>query len=86
MFSKSPIKRIGRNRFLRNVLIALGNAKSHNSVSYIKRNLKDESPIVRGAAVWAINQILKDNELNILRKNILPFENDVTVRDEWIRN
>jgi len=86
MFSKSPIKRIGRNRFLRNVLIALGNAKSHNSVSYIKRNLKDESPIVRGAAVWAINQILKDNELNILRKNILPFENDATVRDEWIRN
>ena len=86
MFSKSPIKRIGRNRFLRNVLIALGNAKSHSSVSYIKRNLKDESPIVRGAAVWAINQILKDNELNILRKNILPFENDVSVRDEWIRN
>jgi epoxyqueuosine reductase len=86
MFSKSPIKRIGRNRFLRNVLIALGNAKSNSSVSYIKRNLKDESPIVRGAAVWAINQILKDNELNILRKNILPFENDVTVRDEWIRN
>ena len=86
MFSKSPIKRIGRNRFLRNVLIALGNSKSHSSVSYIKRNLKDESPIVRGAAVWAIHQILKDNELNILKKNILPFENDKTVRDEWICN
>ena len=86
MFSKSPIKRIGRNRFLRNVLIALGNSKSNSSITYIKRNLKDESPIVRGAAVWAINQILKDNELNILKKNILPFENDATVRDEWIRN
>ena len=84
MFSRSPIKRIGRNRFLRNVLIALGNSKSDSSISYIKRNLQDQSPIVRGAAVWAITQILKKSELNILKKTILPLEKDITVRNEWI--
>ena len=68
MFSKSPIKRIGRNRFMRNVLIALGNSKSRNSLPYIKRNLNDDSPIVRGAAIWAIHQILKDKEFKIRKE------------------
>ena len=82
-FSKSPIKRIGRNRFVRNVLIAIGNSKSRDSLPFIKINLKDESPIVRGAAVWAINQILKGEELDLIKRKNLPSENDTSVRNEW---
>ena len=82
MFSKSPIKRIGRDRFLRNVLIALGNSKSKSAAHYIKRNLGDKSPIVRGAAVWAINQILKGEEINMIKNNFLPFEQDINVINE----
>ena len=83
-FSKSPIKRIGRNRFVRNVLIAIGNSKSRDSLPFIKINLKDESPIVRGAAVWAINQILKGEELDLIKRKNLPSENDTSVRNEWV--
>lgn len=83
-FSKSPIKRIGRNRFVRNVLIAIGNSKSKDSLPFIKINLKDESPIVRGAAVWAINQILKGEELDLIKRKNLPSENDTSVRNEWV--
>jgi len=86
MFSKSPIKRIGRNRFLRNVLIALGNSKSKSAAHYIKRNLGDKSPIVRGAAVWAINQILKGEEINMIKNNFLPLEQDINVINEWNYN
>lgn len=86
MFSKSPIKRIGRDRFLRNVLIALGNSKSKSAAHYIKRNLGDKSPIVRGAAVWAINQILKGEEINMIKNNFLPFEQDINVINEWNYN
>jgi epoxyqueuosine reductase len=83
-FSKSPIKRIGRNRFVRNVLIAIGNSKSRDSLPFIKINLKDDSPIVRGAAVWAINQILKGEELDLVKRKNLPSENDTSVRNEWV--
>ena len=86
MFSKSPIKRIGRDRFLRNVLIALGNSKSKSAAHYIKRNLDDKSPIVRGAAVWAINQILKGEEINMIKNNFLPLEQDINVINEWDHN
>ena len=86
MFSKSPIKRIGRDRFLRNVLIALGNSKSKSAAHYIKRNLGDKPPIVRGAAVWAINQILKGEEINMIKNNFLPLEQDINVINEWNYN
>ena len=83
MFSGSPIKRIGRNRFLRNVLIAIGNAKSKKSLPYIKKHLQDESSIVRGAAGWAIQQILKGNKLKAVKEKVLATEKDLDVRAEW---
>ena len=83
MFSGSPIKRIGRNRFLCNVLIAIGNAKSKKSLPYIKNHLQDESSIVRGAAGWAIHQILKGNKLKAVKEKVLATEKDLDVRAEW---
>ena len=84
MFSKSPIKRIGRNRFLRNVLIAIGNAKLEDAKDHLNKNIFDESPIVRGAAIWALNQITEGEELNKIKKQSLSIEKDPDVIKEWI--
>ena len=57
LFAKSAVKRIGRARFLRNVLIAIGNAGDASLVPEAERLLDDASPIVRGAAVWALGRL-----------------------------
>lgn len=54
LFSKSPVKRIGRNRFVRNVLYAIGNSGDINLLDAAKQNLTDEDPVVRDAAEWAV--------------------------------
>jgi epoxyqueuosine reductase len=53
-FSGSPVKRIGRDRFIRNVLIAIGNSGDRALTPVAGRHLDDPSPLVRGAAVWAL--------------------------------
>src|SRR5206468_11588197 len=57
-FAGTAVKRIGRNRFLRNVLIAIGNAPAPQAVfvERVRHCLDDASPLVRGAAVWALGQ------------------------------
>ena len=84
MFSKSPIKRIGRDRFLRNVLIAIGNAKLKDAKDQISKNIFDKSPIVRGAAIWALNQITDREELKKIREISLSKEKNQDVIKEWI--
>ncbi|KAH2821313.1 hypothetical protein KXV85_002845, partial [Aspergillus fumigatus] len=54
LFAKSPVKRIGRDRFVRNVLIAIGNSGDAALAAEAERLLDDASPLVRGAAVWAL--------------------------------
>jgi epoxyqueuosine reductase len=60
LFAKSPIKRIGRARFVRNVLIAIGNSGDMSLADEAKRLLDDESPLVRGAAIWAMSRLDRD--------------------------
>lgn len=57
LFRQSPVKRIGRDRFVRNVLIALGNAARPDLLPAVEARLEDESPLVRGAAVWALGRL-----------------------------
>jgi epoxyqueuosine reductase len=57
LFAKSAVKRIGRARFIRNVLIAIGNSGHANFAGAAERLLDDESPLVRGAAVWALGRL-----------------------------
>jgi epoxyqueuosine reductase len=57
LFTKSPVKRVGRARFVRNVLIAVGNSGDVSLTSEAERLLDDESPLVRGAAVWALGRL-----------------------------
>ncbi len=82
-FTKSPVKRIGRDRFIRNVLIAIGNSNDGALAGEAKRLLDDESPLVRGAAVWALSQLLGPKEFEGLVAKAMGAETDERVREEW---
>ena len=84
LFSKSPVKRIGRDRFLRNVLIAIGNAGDTALAEEAERLLDDESALVRGAAVWALSQLISPDAFAALAKRTASREPDTAVRAEWI--
>jgi epoxyqueuosine reductase len=84
-FTKSPVKRIGRDRFVRNVLIAIGNSNDPALAAAAKRRLGDDSPPVRGAAVWALSQLVGRQEFAALAANAIDAEKDDTVRAEWSR-
>ena len=85
LFTKSPVKRIGRDRFIRNVLIAIGNSSDGALAVAAKRLLDDENPLVRGAAVWALSQLLGQQEFEALASRTVSSEADETVRAEWCR-
>ena len=82
LFSKSPVKRIGRNRFLRNVLIAVGNSGDAALADAAERSLDDPSPLVRGAAVWALGR-LDRKRLACLPEHRRTAETDADVVAEW---
>jgi len=84
-FSKSPVKRIGRDRFIRNVLIAIGNSHDAALAGEAERLLDDASPLVRGAAVWALSQLLEREEFEVLAARALVVEADDSIREEWRR-
>ena len=86
LFRRSPIKRTGRDRFVRNVLIALGNsggAGDPQAVSAATSLLDDDSPLVRAMAVWALAQLLSAAEFAKVREARLPGEIDSAVAAEW---
>ena len=83
LFTKSPVKRIGRDRFIRNVLIAIGNSNDRALANEAERLLDDDSPLVRGAAVWALSQLLGRQEFLARAARTLRDEPDETVRAEW---
>src|SRR6201996_6299187 len=83
VFTKSPVQPIGRDRFIRNVLIAIGNADDDALAAEARRLLDDESPMVRGAAVWALSQLLAHDEFDRLAAARGAAEADETVRAEW---
>lgn len=83
LFTKSPVKRIGRDRFLRNVLIAIGNSGDAELAQEARRLLRDASPLVRGAAVWALSRLLRHDDFAAIKTNVIADETDETVRQEW---
>ena len=83
LFRKSPVKRIGRDRFVRNVLIAIGNSGDAALVEKAESLLNDASPLVRGAAVWALGQLLAPEQFAGLAATERAREADATVLDEW---
>jgi epoxyqueuosine reductase len=83
LFAKSPVKRIGRDRFLRNVLYAIGNSGEPALAADAERLLDDPSPLVRGAAVWALSRLRDAAAFEGLRTERAPLERDELVGAEW---
>ena len=83
LFTRSPVKRIGRDRFVRNVLYALGNSGDPALAVEAERLLDDPSPLVRGAAVWALGRLLEGEAFGWLRALHARNERDPEVCNEW---
>ena len=80
-FAGTAIKRIGRDRFLRNVAYALGNStRRETALPAVQRLLDDRSPLVRGAAVWALSRLDPDD---FERRRQATREANASVRAEW---
>jgi epoxyqueuosine reductase len=82
LFAGSPIKRIGRDRFVRNVAIAAGNSGEVGLGPHIEKLLDDTSAIVRGAAVWALAR-LSPALFTEHRNDRAAGEVDASVAEEW---
>ncbi|MES0810035.1 tRNA epoxyqueuosine(34) reductase QueG [Roseibium sp. SCPC15] len=84
LFSGSPVKRVGRSRFLRNVLIAAGNSGQPELLGKIAPLLRDPDSTVRSSAVWAFCQLASAEEVKSRKTEALPLETDEDVRKEWL--
>ncbi|OJY01168.1 MAG: tRNA epoxyqueuosine(34) reductase QueG [Rhizobiales bacterium 62-17] len=85
-FSGSPIKRIGRDRFVRNVMIAIGNSGDARLIPTARAGLDDAAPVVRAMAVWALQQLLPAQHFDELRQHHRAQESDPDVLAEWAAN
>ncbi|MDQ2079395.1 tRNA epoxyqueuosine(34) reductase QueG [Xanthobacteraceae bacterium Astr-EGSB] len=81
LFAKSAVKRIGRDRFMRNVLIAIGNSGEAGLAAEAEHLLDDASPLVRGAAVWALSRLLSGEAFATLAGR--RHDADPQVAAEW---
>ncbi|MFO7310198.1 MAG: tRNA epoxyqueuosine(34) reductase QueG [Pseudomonadota bacterium] len=82
-FAGSPVKRTGRERFIRNVLVAIGNSGLASLAQAALPLLDDPSALVRGAAVWALSRLLPRGEFTALAARRIDGEGDAAVREEW---
>jgi epoxyqueuosine reductase len=84
-FAGTPIRRTGRDRFVRNVLIAVGNAGDAALAPGVAALLGDPSPLVRAMAVWALARLMQPAAFDALRRQHGRAEEDAAVREEWNR-
>ncbi len=83
LFAGTPVKRTGRDRFVRNVLIAIGNSGRPDLAGSAGALLGDVSPLVRAMAVWALGR-LAPGRAAALAPGALAAESDAAVRQEWL--
>ena len=82
-FAGSPIKRTGRDRFVRNVLVAIGNSADPALAPVAAARRGDAAPLVRGAAVWALSRLWPGDRFEAAALQALPGEDDADVAAEW---
>ncbi|GAB4572634.1 MAG: tRNA epoxyqueuosine(34) reductase QueG [Rhodothalassiaceae bacterium] len=85
VFAGSPIKRIGRDRFLRNVLIAIGNSADPSLLPAAIAQLDDPSPLVRAMAVRAVRRLAPPEDFATMRRRHSGDERDPHVAGEWAK-
>jgi epoxyqueuosine reductase len=83
LFVGSPVKRVGRDRFVRNVLIAIGNSGNRDFIPVAEHLLSDASPLVRAMAVWALAQLMPHEDFQHARDMHVTTESDEAVKAEW---
>ncbi|MEM6497966.1 MAG: tRNA epoxyqueuosine(34) reductase QueG [Pseudomonadota bacterium] len=82
-FAGTPVKRTGRDRFLRNVLIAVGNSGDRSLKDAVVGLMRDASPLVRAMAVWAAARLCEPEEFAGLAVRRQVTESDPSVLQEW---
>jgi epoxyqueuosine reductase len=85
LFARTAVKRIGRDRFVRNVLIALGNVGGAGARDAVMARLDDAAPLVRGAAVWALARLAGPEAFAAAQSGRVSIETDADVIAEWAR-
>ena len=83
MFAGTPVRRAGRDRFIANVLIAIGNSGNAETVTAVRARLADGSALVRAMAVWALSRLLSRDAFAELKETMHPAEEDGMVLEEW---
>jgi epoxyqueuosine reductase len=83
LFAGTPIKRTGRDRFLRNVLIAIGNSGDPSLIPVAEARLTDGSPLVRSMAVWALARLMPASAFCALADVNRRTEAEADVLAEW---
>lgn len=82
LFAGTAVKRTGRDRVLRNVMIAIGNSGDPALIDAVLAALQDGSALVRGMAVWALGELSPDKAREAARVH-LAHETEADVRAEW---
>jgi epoxyqueuosine reductase len=82
-FAGGPVRRLGRPRFLRNVLIAIGNSGNQKFAPLAVERLAHPSPLVRAMAVWALGRLCEPETFAVLARTHAPREADAEVMAEW---
>lgn len=83
VFSGSPVKRIGRDYFIRNVLIAIGNSEDKTYIPQLETKLAEPSPYIRAMAVWALRQLCDQTQWTAFKDQYCEREEDTDVSKEW---
>lgn len=83
VFSGSPIKRIGRDFFIRNVLIAIGNSDNKDHIPLLILKLDEVSPYIRAMAIWALNRLCEKESFAKLKEIHTTEEQNTDVLAEW---
>ncbi len=82
-FAGTPVKRTGRDRFVRNVACAIGNSGDSSLAPALMHLLEDNSSLVRGMAVWALSRLLDGDAFQRLKSVRAGLEGDPAVAEEW---
>ena len=81
-FAGTPVKRTGRDRVVRNALIAAGNSGDRSLLPAVEGLLSDPSPLVRAMAVWALQRLAEPEAWAAARRKA-SLETDADVSAEW---
>lgn len=83
LFAGSPIRRLGHTRFIRNVLIAVGNSADRALLPHVEAHLSHAEPLIRGVAIWAFRRLANPDSIAQMQQKCLPHETNEEVAAEW---